>query len=415
VNKFKIITITHKTANINHIGRFIPTVNSNVDELLGTLNQIKGQMNINELMYLATCNRLTFLLVTDEKIDNGYLKLFFSALHPDIPATCIEGILEVVAVHSEIACVQHVFEVASSLDSLVVGEREILRQLRDAYDFSKKHGLTGDSIRLMMKMAIPVAKEVYTRTKIGENSVSVVSLAMQEMLKLNPAKNARFLIVGAGQTNTLVAKFLLKYGFKNFAVFNRSIENAEILAKKLNGTAHKLIDLQNHDKGFDVMISCTGASEAVVTKSIYDRLVGQDTDRKIVVDLAVPNDIDRAIVNQNDLNYIEVERLRTIAAENLDLRKQEVVRAQEIINEKVAEFRVLLRKRRVEKAMVAEIPIKVREVREKALGSVFQKEIAEMDANALRTLEKVLAYMEKKYIGIPISVAKDVLTNELTT
>jgi glutamyl-tRNA reductase len=413
LNNFRLITISHKTANINHVGKYIPAFNDKPEQLVAVLTHIKQTLEVDELLYLATCNRLTFLFVKDNPVDEQFLIQLFSMLHKDIPEHCIKGILQIASVFNGEECIKHIFEVASSLDSLVVGEREIIRQLRTAYDFCSQHELTGDNIRLVIKHAIPVAKEVYTHTKIGENSVSVVSLAMQEMMRLNPAQESRFLIIGAGQTNNLAAKFLVKHGFKHFDIFNRSQENAKLLAQKLDGNSHLLTELPHYNKGFDIIITCTGATDAIVTKEIYQNLLQGDTETKIIVDLAVPTDIDPEVVAQYPIHYIAVERLRQVAAENLLLRKQEMLKAQAIIAKRVEEFRLMLRQRRVERAMSTEIPARMKAVKEKALYAVFNKEIAALDQEAQDVLSKVVDYLEKKYIGIPIAIAKGVLESEL--
>ena len=210
-----------------------------------------------------------------------------------------------------------------------------------------------------------------------------------------------------------MAKFLLKHNFQNFAIFNRSIENAKLLAAKLKGKAYRLSELPDYTEGFDIMITCTGASHPLITETLYEQLLNEEAAPKIIIDLAVPNDVERGVVNHYPVYYIEVERLRSLAAENLNLRKQEVGRALAIIEEHLDEFKMDLRTRRIERAM-AVIPEEVKQVKERALNGVFQKEIAELDQNAQETLERVLAYMEKKYIGIPMRVARNVLHTELT-
>jgi len=413
VNSFKLLTITHKTANINHIGQYIPSVNQNEEDLATTLHQVKAAFGIDEILYLATCNRLTFLFVTDQEITDPFIIKLFAMLHPGIPKACLGGLLDVMAQYEGIDCIKHLFSVASSLDSLVIGEREILRQLRLAYDFCHKHKLTGDHIRLAMKIAIPTAKEVYTHTKIGENSVSVVSLAMRALLQKNLASDTRFLLIGAGQTNTTAAKILQQNGYTQFCIFNRSLKNAETLAKKTNGRAFALTDLPHFKEGFDVIVTCTGAMESVVNKDLYVSLLGDDKRAKTIVDLAVPNDIHRSVVNDFDVDYIEVEKLRFLAAQNMELRKKEVYKAEKIVTARVEEFDILLRKRKVERTMTSVIPRKIKDIKARALGLVFQKEIAAMDEASRQTLENVVNYLEKKYIGIPITVAKEALDKEL--
>jgi len=414
VNHFCVITITHKTANINHIGKYIPSVSDDPAELVKTLHEIKAELGIAELMYLATCNRLTFFIVQEKaNIDRAYLLRFFARLHPNIPEHCLFDMAELVSVYQGKEAVKHIFEVAASIDSLVVGEREILRQIKEAYEYCNAHQLTGDSIRLAIKTAIPLAKEIYTRTQIGENSISVVSLAMQQLQTLNPDKQARFVLIGAGQTNNLVAKFLLKNGYKNFTVFNRTLSTAQQLAFKLKGVAFPLSSLHSFTGGFDVLIACTGSTEAIITEKVYRQLINNDNSHKIIVDLAIPNDVESVVKENFDVSYVEVEKLRELAQLNLQLRKKELVHAQLIVDEKLEEFKLLIRQRRIEKAMSA-LPEQIKAVKDKALNNVFHKEIAGMDEQSKAILQKVVGYLEQKYIGIPIKVAKNVLADELS-
>ncbi len=412
LNKFQLITITHKTANINHIGQYIPAVSQNKQALAEVLHQAKAALEIEELLYLTTCNRLTFLLVTDQEVNDTFIVRLFSILHPNIPEVCLGGLLNVVARYKGLESIQHLFSVASSLDSLVVGEREITRQLREAYEYCRSHQLAGDSVRMAMKMAIPVAKEVYTQTKIGENSVSVVALAMKELLKKQLPKNTRFLIIGAGTTNNTALKILQKYDYHDFHVFNRTLRNAQALVEKRGGVAYSLEELEVFRGGFDVLISCTGSTEVMVTPERYASLLEGDTQPKFVIDLAVPNDIHPAVVEQFDLQYIAVEKLRFLAAQNLELRKQEVAKAQEIVVERADEFTILLKNRQIERAMASIIPNRVRDVKAKALESVFQKQINEMDEQSRATLELVVNYLEKKCISIPIVAAREVFSGQ---
>ncbi len=407
MNKFKLITITHKTANINHIGQYIPTVGQDKEALARLLQQVKIAMNIDELLYLATCNRLTFLLVTEKKVDDFFVSQLFSLLHPKIPEVCLGGLLNVVACYQGMASIHHLFSIAASLDSLVVGEREITRQLREAYDYCKKHKLTQDHIRLAMKMAIPTAKEVYTHTKIGENSVSVVALAMKSLLKKQLPENTRFLIVGAGTTNSTALKILKKYGFHRFSIFNRTLSNAEALVEKVGGCAYSLEELKVFQGGFDVLISCTGSTEAMIQPDLYEFLLAGERMPKTVIDLAVPNDIHPQIIEQFPVDYIEVEKLRFLAAQNLELRKQELEKAEVIVSKRAEEFTVTLQNRRIEKAMASVVSPRIKAIRERAMDAVFQKQIDKMDAESRATLEEVVNYLEKKYMSIPILAAKE--------
>ncbi|MCC6601018.1 MAG: glutamyl-tRNA reductase, partial [Crocinitomicaceae bacterium] len=306
---------------------------------------------------------------------------------------------------------KHLFEVASSLDSLVVGEREIITQVRNAYELCHKLDLTGDLLRLVVQKTIECAKKVYTHTNISRNPVSVVSLAYRKLRDLNVKLDSKILIVGSGVTNSTMAKYLKKHGFTDFVVFNRTLANAEKLAKEISGKAFPLSELKNYKNGFDVIVTCTGSSEAIITKDIYSALVGNDKNKKVVIDLAVPNDLDEEILKSYDVNLIAVNNLQEIARKNLLEREKELSACVKIIEGNIEEFRKELKERKVELAM-SDVPKKVKEIRETAVNEVFAKDIEKLDAGSKETLDKVIAYLEKKYISVPMKMAKEILIEE---
>ncbi|NJO87459.1 MAG: hypothetical protein HC821_05740 [Lewinella sp.] len=178
-------------------------------------------------------------------------------------------------------------------------------------------GLTGDDLRLVFDRAVLAAKDVFDRTQIGEKSISIVSLAVRKMLAKAPDKSARVLLIGAGQTNNLVAKFLRKYGYTNVAVFNRSLGRAEQLAATFSGgSAFPLAELADYSMGFDVLYVCTAATESVVNqKNIGSLLAGETASGKLLIDLAVPNNVAEAVVESHAFHYISVDHLRQLADE----------------------------------------------------------------------------------------------------
>lgn len=407
MNRFKIIAFTHKTTDINDIGKF----HISDEDLRSRLEFLKSSINAEELLYLSTCNRVEFMLSVNENVDSLFLKKFFNAFDTNWTDTEINWSIENAQVFEGENALRHLFSVASSIDSLVVGEREIITQVRNAYEKCNELGLTGDLIRLAIKRTIEVGKEVYTHTNIARNPVSVVSLAYRKLRALNVKLDARFLIIGSGVTNTNMAQYLKKHKFANFTVFNRTLENAEKLAADLNGKAFPLSELANFKEGFDIIVTCTGAAESVITPAIYKSLVGEDRSKKVVIDLAIPNDLDAEILNNYDVNLIAVNNLQEVAKENLQAREKELEACKVIIENNIEEFQQILKARKVELAM-SEVPKKVKEIREVAMNEVFAKELSSMDAQSKEVLDKILQYMEKKYISVPMKMAKDILTNQ---
>lgn len=407
LKSLKVIAFTHKTVDLQEIGKL------HIDESKQAerLEMLKAAAGANELMYLSTCNRVEFLVVTSHTIDKNYLSNFFSAFNPSWNAPELEWAIANASVTEGEEALRHLFQVASSLDSLVVGEREIITQVRSSYESCNNLGLTGDLIRLVIKKTIEIAKQVYTDTQIARKPVSVVSLAYRRLRELDVKLDARFLIIGSGVTNSTMAKYLKKHGFKNFTVFNRTLANAQALAAELNGKAFPLTELPAYSKGFDVIVTCTGSEEHIITKDIYRSLVANDHSKKIVIDLAVPSDLDPEILHSYDVNLIAVNNLRSVAEDNLRERQNELDACMEIVETGIEDFHQLVRTRKVELAM-SEVPRKVKEIRETAVNAVFAKEIEQLDGTSKELLDKILSYVEKKYISVPMKMAREILVED---
>jgi glutamyl-tRNA reductase len=409
LNRIRIIAFTHKTTDLNSIGKF----HISEEEVQSRLEHLKSQTGLDELFYLSTCNRVEFLISYDQQIDTSFLKKFFTAFNTTWNDTEINWAIENAQLFEGDEALHHLFSVASSIDSLVVGEREIITQVRNSYEKCKDLGFTGDLIRLSIKKTIEVAKEIYTHTNIAKNPVSVVSLAYRKLRALNVKQDARFLIIGSGVTNSTMAKYLKKHQFSNFTVFNRTLANAERLAKELNGKAFPLAELKNYKQGFDIIVTCTGSAESIITSQLYKSLVGDDKTKKVVIDLAVPNDLDTEILNHYDVNLIAVNNLQEVAKENLQAREKELEACKIIIEKNIEEFKQILKTRKVELAM-SEVPKKVKEIRETA-NEVFAKELQGLNTESKEVLDKILSYMEKKYISVPMKMAKDILIEDAKT
>ena len=399
---FKILTVTHHKVTLDEISKFMIPHSEEVS-LQAQLAHLQEHFQLEELLYIVTCNRVIFLSYKNTPLASSFIPKFFGTFQPTITQ---EDIQQAVEVFEGEEAVLHFQEVASSIDSLVVGEREIMKQIRDAYTQCKTWGLTGDNIRLLMKHLVQTIKEVYTTTRIGEKPVSVVSLAMGLLKKRALSFSSRILLVGAGQTNHLVAKFLVAQGFQNIQVFNRSIEKAESLAQFVKGKGYTLQQLNRYANGFDCLIVCTGATQAIIHSALYRQLLQGDSNQKVVIDLAIPNDIDKQVLVNFDVDYISIENLKELAALNLSLRKQEIGLVKMLLEKRFKEFEKSFKSRQIEIAM-REVPMRIKEVKAKAMNEVFKKELAELDEDTLALVEKMMTYMEKKCISIPMIAAKE--------
>jgi glutamyl-tRNA reductase len=404
LDQFHIIAFTHRNLELNDIGQL------HIEELKQEerLQTLAAALKLDELMFLSTCNRVEFIFCTKREVDFNFVMKFFETLYPEFTREQIGHFAHRGDQFKGIGAVEHMLSVASSIDSMVVGEREIITQVRNSFEASKKMKLTGDFIRLVLRHTIETAKRVYTETSIATKPVSVVSLAYHKLRDMNIPLDARILIIGAGVTNTNMSKFLRKHGFKKFTVYNRTLSKAENLAKDLHGEAFSLTELDNHSNGFDVIITCTGSEGHIITPDTYSKLLKEDNDRKVVIDLALPQDLHPEIVENNPITHISIDVLQKISNENLKERSKEIQHVEEIISEALFDFKHIQKMRSVEIAM-RDVPQKVKEIKSTAMNEVFKNDLAELDDHSREVLEKVIEYMEKKYMSVPMIMAKEIL------
>jgi glutamyl-tRNA reductase len=407
LSNYKIITLSHHHTNLRDLGKFVlPEFEEKVVDLLLKAKQI---FNIKELFYVSTCNRVMFLLYSEANIDQNTVIPFYNHFLPHLTDSDNQILKENIEIFQGIEAVNHLFNVASSIDSLVVGERQILSQLRDAYEFAKNNALCDDAMRLLMDQAVLTSKEVFSNTRIGEKPVSVASLAVLKLLRYSLRTDARILLIGAGQTNNIVAKILQSNSFTNVHVFNRTLQKAEAIAKLFpNGKAYLLNDLESYAHGFDALIACTSSPTPLIDLKIYTSLVQNDKTPKVIIDLAVPNNIASDVASLKQVHYIEIESLRHIASENMAFREAEVTKAADIISLNAEKFSRLFKQRKIEKAF-STLPDEIKAIKEKAITEVFKKDLAVLDEPTRELIEKMLTYMEKKCVGVPMKAAKELV------
>jgi glutamyl-tRNA reductase len=410
----KSIAFTHKQTPLKELSRFYLHEENRKERL----EFLKYSCDIQEILYIPTCNRIEFVFTSHHVCDQSFLRKFFSHFRQDWEDHEIEFAVRHAEVYEGEDALRHLFKVASSIDSLVVGEREIITQVRKSYDTCKSEGLTGDLIRLVIKCAITTAKQVYTETKIAVNPVSVVSLAERELRSRSLKKDARIVLIGAGETNFNVSKYLVKGGFTNFVIFNRTLINANKLAKSLatstiSAEGFSLENVENYNKGFDVLIVCTSSPDKIVNAKMYSGLLNNEKGKKIIVDLSVPSNIDAIVFRENEIDLIDISKLQTVAENNMLERQSEINAADDIIDENISLFRHMHRTRNIEVKM-KDVPEKIREIRERAVNDVFADDINGLDEHSKIVLEKVLDYMEKKCISVPMIIAKEIILETST-
>lgn len=404
MQRLNVIGFNHHNLPLQNLGELhIP-----YEEAEHQLFQLKEELDIAELSYLSTCNRVEFYVVTARDIDHAFIQKFLEHILQQKKADT-QLFQSKAQIWNGINAVNHIIEVACSIDSMVLGEREIISQMKEAFKYSAKKNLSGDLMRLVEKQAIKTAKEVYTSTFIAKKSVSVVGLAYKELVAAGLKPNHKILVVGAGTTNRTLCKLAKEFGVKDFSIYNRTPKRGQELAQEIGGDYFPLEELGNHKRKWDVLFTCTSADEAVVTKEIYEKIGGDAS--KLIVDIAIPNDVENEVIERINPVYISVQELKKKSKENLTERKKELLKVRQIIFDSIEEFKELVKRREIELKLNF-IPNEIKNIRQKALEEVFQKELEELDDTSKEVLEKVLNYMEKKYVSIPMKMAKELLSEK---
>ncbi len=408
VNDLRVVAITHKNFPLETIGKF----HIADDQRKETLSKVKATCGMGEIMYLSTCNRVEFVFTLPHYVCPGVTAQMLAATGVELSEEELRSIAAKAERHNGIEAAEHLLNVAASLESAIIGEREIITQLRKAYEECSAMNLTGDDLRLIIRQCIQTAKEVFTSTDLAKKPVSVVSIAWEQFRKQELPANSRVLLIGAGQIIRNFTKFLSENGYTNLTFANRTLENAIALTEIAGGKALTLEELHSFTEGFDALISCTGSADAIVDEKLYTQLLQKETETKLVIDLALPADVSENVVKNFSVDYCGMEMIKHWASENIQFREQAIADCMPIIQLGLREFEKVHKERQIEKAMVS-IPETIKEIRNTALGSVFAKDLETLDDHSREVLEKIVNYIEKKYISIPMKMAKDVLLDEV--
>lgn len=308
------------------------------------LQELRETAGLSEAVILSTCNRVEIYGATDENPANAIARVldFLKRFHE------FEGDLEEVFYRLEApTSVEHLFKVASGMDSMVLGETEILGQMKKAYDLALSHKHTGGRLNKAFQKAFNVAKHIRTETRIQRGSVSVGSVAVELAEKIfDSLKGKKAMVIGAGDTSEKTARFLLGRGASDIVVTNRSIEKAEALAAELGGSAIPFSDWASRIAEIDIIISSTSAPHYVLDRARLEKMMPLRGRRPILlIDIAVPRDLDPELNYLDDVFLYNIDDLQAIAADYMKEREKEIARCSEIISTRAAELIESLRPR----------------------------------------------------------------------
>lgn len=369
---------------------------------------LKAKYSIDELQYLNTCNRVEIIVHSPSFSERDFTALFTDLYQGEGPCPISFDQLEI---YKGKQAVRHWLSVASSLKSLVLGEREILTQCRTSFDKSKLELLSGDNLRMLNTATVETAKDIFTNTGVATRPVSVVFLAFRELLKnLHSLHNKSVLLVGFGQTNQTMLKFLEKEGCRNITIINRSKEKVkdQVADKYPYYTLDALKTSALGSQKFDAIVSCTSASTAVVGLNFVRQYLNSGH-KTAMVDLALPSDYDPEIPALFPESFIGIESLKAESLRNLEERKSELAACELIIEHKLNEFKQLYNERLAVKAF-KDIPTEIARIKEKAISEVFAKDLDALNDQEKIVVNQILDYMERKCVAVPMKVAKKVFS-----
>jgi glutamyl-tRNA reductase len=299
------------------------------------LSDLARQPGVNEALIISTCNRTELYVEVDTGAEAVAQRWLFD--HHRLNERRLD---EFLYTHSENAAVRHLFRVATGLDSMVLGEPQILGQVKDAYQAARSAGTLRGSMERLMQQTFAVAKRVRTDTRIGANPVSVAFTAVRLAEKLFANLNdACVLLIGAGETIELAARHLADSKVRRLIIANRSLENAQKLAANFSAYAISLADLPQHLAEADIVISSTASREPIVTRTMIENAIEARRRRPMfLVDIAVPRDIESAVAELDDVFLYTIDDLRRVIDENLRSRQAAAREAEALIDLQVEHY-----------------------------------------------------------------------------
>lgn len=382
-----VIGVSHKTAPVDVRERFA----AGSDLLPEVLARLSQRPELEESMFLSTCNRVEVIALPKPGRSNEEAALVASraireALREHISASSIEDMSDWLYERTGEEAVRHIFRVAASLDSMVLGEPQILGQVKDAYDAAISAGTMRSHLSRCMGRAFTVAKRVRTETHLGAGTVSISSVAVDLARRIfGDLRDSTVLLVGAGEMAEAAAKSLGKTA-RSIRVCNRSFERAANLAATFGGTAAPLDQLEAELAISDVVVTSTSSKSFVVTRELVKRVMKQRKGRTLFfIDIAVPRNVEPDVHKLDNVYVFNVDDLEQEVAENMKARQQEVAAAEAIVETELREWSTWARGLHVQPAVVA-LRAKTRAVLlaelERSLGSRL-KHLGEGDRHAL--------------------------------
>ncbi|QKS71882.1 glutamyl-tRNA reductase [Paenalkalicoccus suaedae] len=378
-------------------------------ELAEALAELRGSKSILECVLISTCNRTELYVVADQVHTGRYYTKLFLENWFGVPK---EDFSHHLHVREDEHAIEHLFRVACGLDSMVLGETQILGQVRDSFQLAQAQQTTGTIFNELFKQAITLAKRAHSETAIGENAVSVSYAAVELGKKIfGDFADKKVLVMGAGKMSELTAKNLTSNGIADITVMNRTKERAEELAAKFSGQAQGMDKLHDSLIEADIMISSTGSSDYILRKEDVKQLIKKRKGRPLfLVDIAVPRDLDPALAELDNIYLYDIDDLQGIVAANLEERKQEAEKIELMIEEDLVSFSHWLDTLGVVPAITA-LRNKATTIQEQTMESLERK-LSSLSEREKKVVRKHMKSIINQLLRDPITALKEIPAEE---
>ena len=403
---FQLIGLNHKTAPVE-VREQLAVPDRKLPEALQSLLQVPG---VGEGLILSTCNRVEIIASTLNgstdlrKFISGYFKADQSSYEPHLYE------------YRQNDAVRHVFRVASSLDSMVVGEPQILGQVKEAYATARAAGAVQSYLDLLLTRAFAVAKRVRTETGVGSSSVSVASAAVELAGKIfGSLQGKQVCLVGAGKMSELASRHLQAQGAGPIFVANRTYDRAQALAGKFSGTAIRFDQLYEHCEHADIVITSTGAPVAIFRREHGEKFLAKRRNRPMFfIDIAVPRDVDPEMNKLDGIFVYDIDDLQEAVASHVAGRKQEAELAESIIEAEVERFHARLKTLHLTPTIIS-LQDQFETIRQAELDRVRGR-LGKLSSDQEMAIEALSRGIVNKILHTPIRSLKNaVATDEITT
>lgn len=366
--------------------------------------ELKGDLKLDEVMILNTCNRIEIYFTTSfeatfQSVDGWQWKWF--PTFPDekkLPATVAFRLWV-----GELA-VRHMHRVATSLESMVLGETQIFGQIKAAHQLSLSQKTGGKSLNFLVRSVVETAKQIYSETKIASEPVSVASMTYRTLQQMVPPTGT-LVLVGAGEVIQSMVPYLKKHGNYRLIFVNRTVTHAELLTDGNGGQVFSLAEFLAQPIDFDGMIVCTASLNILFSASWIQQL--PNVKCRLFIDLSNPVNIDPEIGSNPNTTLVNLGHIEFLAGENNSKRVSEIAKVEELIEAAMQKFRFFINERELT-ARFAELPEKAHQLKQEVVEKILATKLQHLSEKDQEVIHSLTDYLMKKFIQLPIVQTKDV-------